>query len=286
MKIVLGLSMAGGEMNNQRKSLWRFTLLIVISALFMPPLVLMLLASLKPAEQLTGDPYSLLPERVVWSNYQQALEVVPYLKYLANSIVLCLGSVLGTVVSCSLVAYGFARLRWRGRKAMFAVLIATMLLPWHVTMIPRFVLFSELGLYNQLAAIILPTFLGDAFYIFMLRQFFLSIPEELSEAARLDGLSEFGIYWRIIVPLSKPALVTVAMFQLVVSWNDFSSPLLYLSDQEKFPLAYGLEQFVSSYSDQTHLLMAASVMFTLPMVFLFFVAQKSFTRGITMTGSK
>jgi len=175
LKIVLGLSMAGGEMNNQRKSLCRFTLLTVISALFMLPLVLMLLASLKPAEQLTGDPYSLLPERVVWSNYQQALEVVPYLKYLANSIVLCLGSVLGTVVSCSLVAYGFARLRWRGRKAMFAVLIATMLLPWHVTMIPRFVLFSELGLYNQLAAIILPTFLGDAFYIFMLRQFFLSI---------------------------------------------------------------------------------------------------------------
>ncbi len=260
--------------------------LICVSGLFIWPLVLMLLASIKPAEQLTSDPFSLVPQSVELDNYQQALQAIPYMKYLANSIVLCVGSVIGTVVSCSLVAYGFARLKWRGRNLMFAILMGTMLLPWHVTMIPRFVLFSELGLYNHLAAIILPTFLGDAFYIFLLRQFFLAIPEEISEAARLDGLSEFGIYWRIVLPLSKPALITVAMFQLVASWNDFSSPLLYLSDHEKFPLAYGLEQFVSSYADQTHLLMAASVMFTIPMVLLFFVAQKSFTRGITMTGSK
>ena len=273
-------------MTKRRFMSWRVAVLITVSVLMMLPLVLMLLASVKPAEQLTSDPYSLLPIRIQLSNYQESLETIPYVKYLANSIVICVGSVVGTVISCSLVAYGFARMQWRGRNLMFAVMIGTMLLPWHVTMIPRFVLFSELGLYNHLAAIVLPTFLGDAFYIFLLRQFFLSIPEEISEAARLDGLSEFGIYWRMILPLSKPALVTVAMFQLVVSWNDFSSPLLYLSDQNKFPLAYGLEQFVSSYADQTHLLMAASVLFTLPMVLLFFVAQKSFTSGITVTGSK
>ncbi len=270
----------------ESSSKWKVLLLVSVSGLFVFPLLLMLLASVKPAGQLTSDPYSLLPSSIRTENYGEALQSIPYVKYLANSIVLCVGSVLGTVVSCSLAAYGFARMKWRGRNALFAVLIGTMLLPWHVTMIPRFVLFSELGLYNRLAAIILPTFLGDAFYIFLLRQFFMSIPEEISEAARLDGLSEFGIYWRIILPLSKPALITVAMFQLVACWNDFSGPLLYLSDHEKFPLAYGLEQFVSSYADQTHLLMAASVMFTLPMIFLFFVAQKSFTRGITMTGSK
>tara|TARA_Y100001934_G_scaffold283210_2_gene401218 strand:- start:1062 stop:1880 length:819 start_codon:yes stop_codon:yes gene_type:complete len=267
-------------------SKWKLLALLSVSGLFVFPLLLMLLASVKPAAQLTSDPYSLLPNSIRTENYSESLQSIPYVKYLANSIVLCIGSVIGTVVSCSLAAYGFARMKWRGRNVLFALLIGTMLLPWHVTMIPRFVLFSELGLYNHLTAIILPTFLGDAFYIFLLRQFFMSIPEEISEAARLDGLSEFGIYWRIVLPLSKPALITVAMFQLVASWNDFSGPLLYLSDHEKFPLAYGLEQFISSYADQTHLLMAASVMFTLPMVILFFVAQKSFTRGITMTGSK
>jgi multiple sugar transport system permease protein len=199
---------------------------------------------------------------------------------------LCAGSVVGTVFSCSLAAYGFARLRWRGRSALFGVLIATMLLPWHVTMIPRFLLLSELGLYNSLAALVVPTFLGDAFYIFLLRQFFLSIPEELSEAARLDGLGEFGIYWRIVLPLSKPALATVALFQFIHAWNDFSGPLLYLSDRNQFPLAYGLEQFISSYGDQTHLLLAAAVLFTLPIVVLFFLAQRTFLQGIATTGLK
>ena len=178
---------------------------------------------------------------------------------------------LGTVCSSALVAYGFARLRWPLRNALFGVLIATMLLPWHVTMIPRFVLIRDLGLYNSLAALILPTFLGDAFSIFLLRQFFLTIPEELSEAARLDGCTEWGVFWRMILPLSTPALATVALFQFIAAWNDFNGPLLYLSDPARFPLAYGLEQFVRAYSTQTNLLMAAAVLFTLPIVVLFFL---------------
>ena len=269
-----------------RNSWWRIGLLSLGSFLFMLPIVWMLLASVKPAEQLTRDPFSFWPVHWEFGNYAEALNSIPYMRYLANSIILCTGSVLGTLVSCSLVAYGFARLQWRGRSTLFAILIATMLLPWHVTMIPRFILLSELGLYNHLAALILPTFLGDAFYIFLLRQFFMSIPEDLSEAARLDGASEFTIYWRIILPLSKPALTAVALFQLIATWYDFSGPLLYLNDRDQFPLAYGLEQFVSSYSDQTHLLMAASVMFTLPMVILFFIAQKNFMQGLVFSGSK
>ena len=260
--------------------------LLLAAALFATPLVTMVLSSLKPPEQLERAPHRLLPYEWRFSNYREAVTAMPYLRYLSNSLVLCLGTVAGSLVSCSLAAYGFSRLRWRGRDLVFGVLIATMLLPWHVTMIPRFLLLRELGLYNSLAALIVPTFLGDAFYIFLLRQFFLTIPEELSEAARLDGCSELGLFWRIIVPLSAPALATVALFQFIASWNDFNGPLLYLSDPQKFPLAYGLEQFVSSYSSQTHLLLAAAVLFTLPMMGLFLLAQRTFLRGIATTGLK
>jgi multiple sugar transport system permease protein len=153
-------------------------------------------------------------------------------------------------------------------------------------MIPRFLLLRELGLYNTLGALIVPTFCGDAFYIFLLRQFFLGIPQELIDAARIDGCGEWTIFRRIVLPLSTPALATVALFQFIASWNDYGGPLLYLSDPRKFPLAYGLEQFVSSHSSETHLLMAAAVMFTLPIVVLFLVTQRTFMRGIATTGLK
>lgn len=260
--------------------------LLFMAGLFTTPLVWMFLTSLKPPSQLVAAPHELLPRRWEWNNYAEAVTAMPYFLYLRNSLLLCAGSVLGTVLSCSLVAYGFARVQWPGRNIVFGILISTMLLPWHVTMIPRFLLLRELGLYNSLAALVVPTFLGDAFYIFLLRQFFLTIPTELSDAARLDGCSEWGIFWRIILPLSRPALATVALFQFIAAWNDFQGPLLYLSDPERFPLAYGLEQFVSAYSSQIHLLMAAAVLFTLPIVVLFFLTQRTFLRGIATTGLK
>lgn len=268
------------------RSIIQYLVLLFAAAFFVVPLVWMMVSSVKPPTQLVEDPYAFWPRRWQWSNYPAAVASMPYWRYLRNSILLCAGTVVGSVLSCSLVAYGFARLRWRGRDGWFAVLIATMLLPWHVTMIPRFLLIREVGLYNTLWSLILPTFLADAFYVFLLRQFFLTIPEELSEAARLDGVSEFGIYWRIILPLSRPALATVALFQFIASWNDFNGPLLYLSDPQKFPLAYGLERFISSYADQTHLLLAAAVLFTLPVVILFLLAQRVFIRGISTTGLK
>jgi|TARA_Y100000758_G_scaffold177883_1_gene126498 multiple sugar transport system permease protein len=273
-------------MKTMRPPRWGILLLLATAILFSIPMIWLVLSSLKPAEQLTEDPYSLLPASWQWNNFSDALDSMPYLVYLTNSLLLCAGTVVGSVLSCSLVAYGFARLRWRGRRLLFGILVATMLLPWHVTMIPRFLLFRELGWYNHLTALIAPTFLGDAFFIFLLRQFFLSIPEELSEAARLDGLGEWGIFWKIILPLSKPALATVALFQFIATWNDFGGPLLYLNDPSRFPLAYGLEQFVSSYSDQTHLLMAAAVLFTLPVIVLFLFTQRTFLRGISTAGLK
>ena len=263
-----------------------YVALVVTAAAFATPLVWMVLTSVKPAAQITAEPHRILPTEWRFDNYAEAVTAMPYALYLGNSVLLCVGSVIGTVVSSSMIAYGLARLRWPGRDKVFAIVIATMLLPWHVTMIPRFLLMREVGLYDSLGALILPTFLGDAFSIFLLRQFFLTVPEELSEAARLDGCSEWGIFLRILIPLSRPALVTVALFQFIAGWNDFGGPLLYLSDPNRFPLAYGLQQFTSAYSSQMHLLMAASVLFTLPTVVLFLIAQRAFLRGIATTGLK
>jgi multiple sugar transport system permease protein len=259
---------------------------IGLAMLFASPLFLLVISSLKPAEQLREDPFSLLPHRWTVENYPTVLQETPFQQQLRNTLLFCGGSVLGSVVSCSLAAYGFSRVKWRASKPLFALLVATMLLPWQVTMVPRFLLIREVGLHNTLAALIVPTFLGDAFYIFLLRQFLLTIPEELSEAGRLDGLSEWGIYRHIVLPLSLPALASVAIFQFVASWNDFGGPMLYLSDPEKFPLAYGLEQFISSYADQTHLLLAATVLFALPVMVLVLCFQRIFGQGISTTGLK
>ncbi len=260
--------------------------LVLTTLLIAGPLVWMLGTSLKSSAEYAAHPERLWPAEPRWENYLEAVSVLPFWQCLTNTLILCAGSVIGTLFSCSLAAYAFARLRWPGRDIVFGIVIATMLLPWQATMIPRFLLLRELGLYNTLAAIIVPTFFGEAFYIFLLRQFFRSLPEELSDAARIDGCSEWGVFWRVILPLSWPALTTVGLFQFIAAWNDYGGPLLYLSDPEKFPLAYGLEQFVSSHSSQTELLMAAAVLFTLPLLVLFFFAQKTFIKGIATSGLK
>lgn len=266
---------------NQRTH-WMAQLLLIFAALlFATPLALLFSSSLKSSAELRSNPFALVPSRPTGENYRTVLAETAFRKQLQNTLLLCSGSILGSVVSCSLAAYGFARVKWRASKPLFALLIATMLLPWQVTMIPRFLLIRELGLHDTLAALILPTFFGDAFYIFLLRQFMLTIPEELSEAGRLDGLSEWGIFRHIVLPLSSPAIAAIAVFQCVASWNDFGGPMLYLSDPAKFPLAYGLEQFVSSYADQTHLLLAATVLFALPVMLVVFVMQRLFPAGIS-----
>jgi len=260
--------------------------LLLVVALLTAPIVWMVLTSLKSPEQIAAAPYSWWPRPWRWENYAEAVRAIPFLRYLGNSVVLCLGSVVGTLFSCSLVAYGFSRLRWPGRDLVFGLLIATMLLPWQVTMIPRFLVVRELGLYDSLWALVLPKFFGEAFYIFLLRQFFLTVPQEMIDAARVDGCSELGVLWRVVLPLARPALAAVALLEAIAAWNDYGGPLLYLNDPKKFPLAYGLEQFVSAHSSETHLLLAAAVLFTLPMALLFFFAQRAFVRGVTTTGIK
>lgn len=268
----------------QRRAPWTHPLLILTAVGFSLPLLWMVLSSLKPPGQPEAEFW---PQSTHWENYREAVTAGDYLQYLANSIVLSLLNVAGTLCSCTLVAYGFSRLRWPGRDLLFFVLISTMLLPFHVTMLPRFQLFAALGMYDTYWPLVLPSWLaGEAFFVFLLRQFFLTIPEELSEAARLDGAGEGTILFRIIVPLSWPALATVALFQFLHTWNEFAGPLLYLNDPHKFPLAYALQQFVSAYRTEFGPLMAASVLFTAPVVVLFFLAQKTFIRGIATTGLK
>ena len=195
-------------------------------------------------------------------------------------------TMVGQVFSCSIVAYAFSRLNWPGREVLFAVLLATMMLPAQVTMIPVFMIFEKLGWYNTLRALWAPSFLGSAFYIFLLRQFMKSIPDELEDAAKIDGCSYFGIYWRIILPLVKPALAAVCIFTFMGTWNDFMGPLIYINDQRLYPLALGLFDFRALHATDFGMLMAASTLMTLPVIALFFLAQRYFIQGVTLTGIK
>lgn len=206
--------------------------------------------------------------------------------YIANSAYLVVLSVVGQLISCSMVAYAFARLRWPGRELAFVVLLATLMLPAQVTMVPVFIVFKHLDWYNTLKALWVPSFFGSAFFIFMLRQFMKSIPVELEEAARIDGCSVFGIYWRIILPLVRPALAAVAIFTFMNTWNDFMGPLIYINDQRLYPLSLGLFEFRTEHGTDYGMLMAASTLMTLPVILIFFLAQRYFIEGVTLTGMK
>ena len=218
--------------------------------------------------------------------YPQALAQIPFRRYLRNTITLCFWSVLGATVSSAIVAYGFARIRFDGSKWLFALMIGTLAIPGQVTMIPAFALFRAIGWYDTYLPLTVPAFFGAPFYIFLLVQFFRTLPEEIAESARLDGANEWTIFRALMLPLAKPALATVALFQFLGTWNDFFGPLLYLNNPESYTLAYGLQQFLSAQGGQWPELMAASVLFTLPVIVLFFLAQKTFIRGIATTGGK
>ena len=223
-----------------------------------------------------------------WSNYPQAIAAMKeFPNYLKNTLLVCFLSVLGTVSSSALAAYGFSRIPWKGRNKIFILALATMMIPFPVVMVPIYSFFRMLGWIGTLYPLWVGTFLAPAFHVFLLRQFFMNIPKDLSDAARIDGCSEFRIFWQIVLPLCKPALMVVGLFQFLYSWNDFVGPLIYLTDQKDFTLALGLQFFQSQHGGtEWHYLMAASTMVVLPVIVLFFLAQKSFIEGISMTGIK
>jgi multiple sugar transport system permease protein len=256
--------------------------------MFLLPLAWMVSTSLKPLNETMSVPPQWIPSTIRWENYPEAIAEMRYFwRYAANSLWICLLSVIGTVTSSALAAYGFSRIEWRGRDKVFLVLLATMMIPFPVVMVPIYGMFKDLGWIGTFKPLWVPAFFASAFNVFLLRQFFLGLPRDISEAARMDGCSEFGIFMRIILPLCKPALLVVALFQFLYSWNDFLGPLIYLTDQRDFTLALGLQSFQSQQGGTAwHHLMAASTLVLLPVMILFFFTQKSFIEGIATSGSK
>ncbi|HXG22944.1 MAG TPA: carbohydrate ABC transporter permease [Chthonomonadales bacterium] len=222
-----------------------------------------------------------------FGNYAQAWTAKPFTYYTLNTLIITLFCIVGQVLSASLVAFAFARLEWPGRKLLFGVVLATMMLPAEVTMIPTYIIFRSLGWIDTFLPLIVPAFLGGgAFFIFLFRQFFLTLPRELDEAARVDGCSSLGIYLFVLMPLCKPIIATIAVLSFVAHWNDFLTPLIYLNSTDKFTLALGLRFFQGAYTTDMHLLMAASTLALLPVIAVFFLGQKYFVRSIVLTGTK
>ena len=279
--------MRGREHNRWAMALV-LALLIAVGAAFLAPFAWMISTSLKPLNETMSLPPRWLPSVPQWHNYRDAINGMGHFwRYAANTLFLCVMTVTGTVASSALAAYGFSRIEWRGRDKLFLVLLATMMIPFPVIMVPIFSLFKHLGWIGSFKPLWVPSFFAGAFNVFLLRQFFLSIPTELSDAARIDGCSEFQIFLRIILPLCKPALLVVALFQFMFTWNDFLGPLIYLARQKDFTLALGLQSFQSQNGGtQWHQLMAASTLVVLPVIVLFFFTQRSFIEGIATTGGK
>jgi ABC-type glycerol-3-phosphate transport system permease component len=259
----------------------------IIGIIFFMPFLWMLSTSLKSKGSIFVYPPQFIPHPARWVNYKEAVHAMPFLIYLRNSVFITVMAIIGTVISSSFVAYAFAKLKWRARDKLFFLVLFTAMFPLQVTMIPVFILYKNLGWLDSFKPLIIPYFFGGgAFNIFLMRQFFLTIPESLSEAARIDGCSEFGIYWTIILPLVKPVMITVALFTFLLTWNDFMGPLIFLSTKEKGTLALGLAMFVGQHGTEWNLLMAASVLILIPIVIIFIFCQRYFIEGITMTGMK
>lgn len=260
--------------------------ILLLLALFMLPILWMLSTSLKPDDELFTEEIRWIPQRIAWENYQNALTTFPFWLYLRNTLIIAVLTAVGTVLSCLPPAYAFARMRWKGRNFWFWAMLSTLMLPPQVTLLPVFLLFRWLGWVDTFLPLIVPAFLGNAFLIFMLRQFFITLPQELIDAAKLDGCSEWMILWRLVAPMSKPAVATVALFSFVWAWTDFMGPLIYLNDSSKFTLAVGLQYFLGRHGEQWNLLMAAAAVVTAPLVVLFLITQRAYVRGITLTGLK
>ncbi|MBA3642588.1 MAG: carbohydrate ABC transporter permease [Chloroflexota bacterium] len=258
--------------------------LFALSALFMLPFLWLVLTSLKPPDEVFSAGW--LPDPFYPENYADVFQNAPMARWILNTLFISLLGVASVILSSSLVAYGFSRLRFRGRRQLFALVIATYLLPAGVTLIPTFLIWNELGLVGTVFPLWAGNLFGSAFYIFLLRQFLFTIPQDLVDAARVDGASYFRIYWNIMLPLIKPALVAVGVFEFQAKWNDLLLPLVYLTKPSMYTVALGLTSFKTEFETQWSLWMAASVIMTVPMIVLFFLAQRFFIEGVATTGLK
>ncbi|MBX2997101.1 MAG: carbohydrate ABC transporter permease [Caldilineaceae bacterium] len=265
-------------------------ILLVGSVVMIVPLLWTVSTSLKTLQQIAIWPPEWIPDPVVWSNYVEVFRVAPVGLWLRNSLVIVIANVVGSVITCAFVAYGFARLQFPGREALFLLLLSTLMMPYIVRLIPLFVLYNQIGWINTFLPLVVPPLLArNPFFIFLLRQFFMGIPHELTDAARIDGCSEFGIWWRIVMPLSKPALAAVTIFAFQQAWDNFLAPLVYLAGRPDLrPLSVGLYLLRGGAGQlpDTHYMMALSVLMIIPMLIIFALGQRYFIQGVTMTGLK
>ncbi len=274
---------------HHRERLQRWTAYLILSAvsvIYIFPFYWMVATSLKSDQEVFQWPPAWIPAVLHWENYPAALQYIPFWLYMKNTFVIAILSVIGTIASCTLIAYGFARLRWPGRDVVFIAYLSTLMLPFQVTMIPLYIVFRHLGWVGSYLPLVVPTFFGSPFYVFLLRQFYMTIPNELSDAARIDGCGELGIFWRIMIPLTKPALFTVALFTFLSQYSAFLGPLIYLTNQDQWTISLGLQLFKNMYGLQWQKMMAASTLTMLPPLVLFFFTQRTFVEGITLTGIK
>jgi multiple sugar transport system permease protein len=261
-----------------------FFAVVICAILFALPIYWLIVTSLKAVDEVFADPLVWWPRQLVWSNYPQALQQFPFWRYLTNTITIAVPVAIGTTFSSAFVAYAFSRLRWRGRDAVFYLILGTLMIPNWVTLVPLYILFSKMGWLDTYKPLIVPAFFGDPFSIFLLRQFFLRQPQELVDAARVDGASHLRVFLQIMLPLSRPALVVVALFAFINSWTDFFNPLIYLSSPEKYTLQVGLFSFFGLHVVNWPGLMAAASVILIPIAVIFVLAQRTFIEGITFTG--
>jgi multiple sugar transport system permease protein len=278
-----------------KRSVLPRVVLVLGSILFVTPFYWMFVSALKSVPELVRFPPTLIPGTLVWQNFVDAVNYIPFGIFAANSLIITVGATIGAVLSNTLIAYGFSRIQWPGRNLLFYICVATIFLPYPVILVALFDIFGRLpsfGLQGSTSwvdtflPLIVPAFFGNPFYIFLMRQFMMGIPRELSDAAKVDGASELQTFWKVILPLTQPAVMVVAILAAVAAWNEFLLPLLYLQEESKYPLAVGLAFFTSQHDVAYNLLMAASTLIVLPVIVLFLFAQRFFIEGITVGGVK
>lgn len=261
-----------------------YILLIAISIILISPLLWMVFTSLKPMNEIVKYPPTFFPESIEWSNYTTTVNAFPFFHYMKNTLFITFFVVLGNVVSNSFIAYGFAKISFPGKNVFFSLVLATMMVPGFVTMIPQYILFTKLGWVGTYLPLIVPSFFGSAFNIFLMRQFYMSINNELIEAAQIDGANHIYIWSHLMIPLTKPALITIGIQSFNGAWNDFLGPLLYIHDEDMYTLQIGLQTFQNQSTTQWNYLMAGATLVMIPTVLLFFFAQKYFIEGMDLTG--
>ncbi len=263
-----------------------YLLVIALSCVFLSPFVVMLTTSFKTMQDAFQIPVRILPREFTLQNYPAAIQKIPYFRYMANTAFITALSLLGHLIVTPMVAYSLSKIKWKGEKVISALILATMMIPYTVTMIPLYKIWHLLGLTGSYVPLIAPAFFGNAFYIVIMRQFFKGLPTSLFEAAKIDGANEFQRFCKVALPLCKPALTTIAIYSFIASWSDYLAPLIYINQKEKVTLSLGLQQFLNEFTVDWTMLMAAAVVFVLPVVVLFLFFQRNFVEGIATTGLK